>query len=92
MKRREFIAGLGGVVAWPLTAGAQQSAVPVIGWLDGQPEGTRRERVEGLRRGLAEVGFLMGRDVTVEYYLADGHPERLSALGARSGLRLWWRS
>ena len=82
IRRREFIAGLGGAAAWPLAAGAQQQAVPVIGWLDGQPGGPRREWVEGFRRGLAEVGFSVGRDVTVEYYLADGHLERLSALAA----------
>jgi putative tryptophan/tyrosine transport system substrate-binding protein len=82
MKRREFIAGLGGVVAWPLAARAQQLTLPVIGWLHGQPGGPPHESVEGLRRGLAEVGLSVGRDVTVEYYLADGHPERLSALAA----------
>jgi putative tryptophan/tyrosine transport system substrate-binding protein len=81
VRRRELIVGLG-ATAWPLVARAQQSAVPVISWLDGQPGGPPPELVEGFRRGLAEVGFLMGRDVTVEYYLADGHPERLSALAA----------
>jgi putative tryptophan/tyrosine transport system substrate-binding protein len=61
MKRREFIAGLGGAAAWALTARGQQSAVPVIGWLDGQPGGPRPEFVEGFRRGLAEIGFSEGQ-------------------------------
>jgi putative tryptophan/tyrosine transport system substrate-binding protein len=82
MKRREFIAGLGGAAAWPLAVRAQQQTKLVIGWLDVQPGGPPREFVEGFRRGLAEVGISVGRDVTVEYYLADGHPERLSALAA----------
>jgi putative tryptophan/tyrosine transport system substrate-binding protein len=82
MRRREFIAGLGGAAAWALAARAQQSALPVIGRLDGRPGGPLPEYVEGFRRGLAEVGLSVGRDVTVEYYLADGHPERLSTLAA----------
>jgi putative tryptophan/tyrosine transport system substrate-binding protein len=82
MRRREFIAGLGSA-AWPVVARAQQPPVPVIGWLDAQPGGPTPEFVEGFRRGLAEVGLSVGRDdVTVEYYLADGHPERLSALAS----------
>jgi putative tryptophan/tyrosine transport system substrate-binding protein len=81
MRRREFIAGLG-AVAWPMAARGQETAVPVIGWLDVGSEGPPRELVEAFRRGLAEIGFSVGRDVTIEYYLADGHPERLSALAS----------
>jgi putative tryptophan/tyrosine transport system substrate-binding protein len=75
---------VGGIraVAWPLVARAQQQTKPVIGVLDSQVGGPPREWAEGFRRGLAEVGFSVGRDVTVEYYLADGHPEQLSALAA----------
>jgi putative tryptophan/tyrosine transport system substrate-binding protein len=82
MKRREFIAGLGGAVACPVMVRAQQQTKPVIGWLEVQAGGPRPEFVEAFRRGLAEVGFSEGRDVTVEYHLADGHFERLSALAA----------
>jgi putative tryptophan/tyrosine transport system substrate-binding protein len=82
MKRRQFIAGLGGAGAWPLAAWAQQPTIPVVGWLDVRPGGPQPEFVKGFRRGLAEVGFSEGRNVTVEYYSADGHPERLSALAA----------
>jgi putative tryptophan/tyrosine transport system substrate-binding protein len=69
-------------VAWPLLVRAQQQTKPIIGWLGGRPGGPLREWVEGFRRGLAEVGFSEGRDVTVEYLTTDGHPERLSALAA----------
>jgi putative tryptophan/tyrosine transport system substrate-binding protein len=82
MKRREFIAGLSGAAAWPLAARAQQQTKPTIGWLDVRPGGQPREYVEAFRRGLAEVGFSEGRDVTVEYRTADGHFERLPALAA----------
>jgi putative tryptophan/tyrosine transport system substrate-binding protein len=82
MRRREFIAGLGGAVAGPLMARAQQWTKPIIGWLELRPGGPLREDVEGFRRGLAEIGFLQGRDLTVEYYIADGHLERLSVLAA----------
>jgi putative tryptophan/tyrosine transport system substrate-binding protein len=82
MKRREFIAGLGGAAAWPLAARAQQQTKPTIGWLDLPSEGTQRELVEAFRRGLAEVGFLEGRDMTIAYRNAGGHPEQLPALAA----------
>jgi putative tryptophan/tyrosine transport system substrate-binding protein len=61
---------------------AQQQTNPIIGWLDVRPGRPPREWVEGFRRGLAEVGFSEGRDVTVEYHTADTHNERLPALAA----------
>src|SRR5215472_5469359 len=79
--RREFISGLG-AAGWPLLVRAQQRTKPTIGWLDVQLRRPQPEFVEGFRRGLAEVGFSEGRDVTVEYYTADGYPERLPALAA----------
>jgi putative tryptophan/tyrosine transport system substrate-binding protein len=82
MKRREFIAGLGSAAAWPLLVRAQQQTKLTIAWLDVRPGGPPREYVEGFRRGLAEIGFSEGRDVTVEYHSADGHFERLPALAA----------
>ena len=93
LRRREFIARLGGAAAWPLTvawplaAGAQQPTRPTIGWLD-RPSGLPRDVFEGFRRGLAEIGFLEGRDVTVEYHTAEGQLEQLPSLVAdrrRSG-------
>ena len=82
MRRREFIAGLVGAAAWPLLVRAQQQTKPVIGSLQILPGPPWPEGVEGIRRGLAEVGFSLGRDVTVEYLTADGHVERLPALAA----------
>ena len=86
LRRREFIAGLGGaaVAAWPLAVNAQQTK-PTIGWLtDALPP---RDLIDAFRRGLAEIGFLEGRDVTVEYHTTDGHSERLSPLLADLVLR-----
>jgi putative ABC transport system substrate-binding protein len=85
MNRRDFIAGLGGAASWPLTAQAQQQK-PIIGWLTTQP-GIRQAIDRGdtdnsFRRGLAEIGFLEGRDVTIEYHTADGHLEQLPSLAA----------
>ncbi len=81
MRRREFIAGLGGAAAWPLVARAQQPKTPVIYWLEALPVQRPSEVVQGFRRGLAEIGFSEGRDVTVEYRVADyGHAELLPAV------------
>ena len=56
MKRREFVAGLGGAVAWPLVARAQQPAKPVIGFLGSAPRATFATRIEGFRLGLRDLG------------------------------------
>ena len=53
MRRRQFIAGLGSVAVWPVTARAQQPNLPVIGWLDGQSPESARERLPAFRKGLA---------------------------------------
>jgi putative tryptophan/tyrosine transport system substrate-binding protein len=65
-----------------VVARAQQQTKPTIGWLDTQPRGPTREFVDEFRRGLAEIGILDGRDVTIEYYNADGVNERLPVLAA----------
>ena len=78
IRRREFITVLGGVAAWPLAARAQQQTKPIIGWLHTRPRVPEREVIDGFRRGLAEIGFLEGRDVTVEYHTAEGHLEQSS--------------
>jgi putative tryptophan/tyrosine transport system substrate-binding protein len=83
MRRRTFIAGLGGAVAWPLVARGQQPALPVIGFL--LPTGAlekQRENLAAFNRGLAETGYVEGRNVAIVYSLAEGHSERLPALAA----------
>ena len=82
IKRRQFIAGLGSAAAWPVVARAQQPAMPVVGWLDGQSPEAARERLPAFRKGLAETGYVEGRNVIVEYRWAENDNDRLSALAA----------
>src|SRR5712691_7902706 len=85
MRRRDFITLLGGASAapatWSLPLSAQQPAPPVIGFLHTRsPDATHL--VGGLRRGLADTGYVEGQNVTIEYRWADGQYERLPALAA----------
>ena len=72
MQRREFIILLGGTaVAWPLTARAQQPAMPVVGFIRSTSTATSMPLVAAFREGLAEAGFVEGKDVAIELRFAD---------------------
>src|SRR4051812_41471540 len=81
MRRREFITLLGGAVAWPVAARAQQT-LPVIGILHSQSPDGFESRLRAFRQGLKEVGFVEGENVTIEYAWGENRPDRLPALAA----------
>jgi putative ABC transport system substrate-binding protein len=80
MRRRAFVAALGGAAAWPLAARAQST--PVVGWLSGISAGDRPDLAEAFRQGLAATGYAEGRDVTIEYRYADNRMDQLRPLAA----------
>ena len=80
MRRREFITLLGGATAWPLTARAQPSRMPVIGFLHLTSIETNRENLAVFRRGLEETGYVEGQSVVIDYRWAQGRNDRLSPL------------
>lgn len=82
MTRQAAVALVAGAAAWPLLARAQQEPMPVVGFLGGGSAETDANRVIAFRRGMAEAGFVEGRNVAIEYRWAEGQFDRLPDLAA----------
>jgi hypothetical protein len=80
VKRREFIAALGGASAWPLAAHAQKPAMPVIGFLQSSAPDMNSDYLRAFRQGLKEAGFVEGESVVIAYRWAEDEADRLPAL------------
>jgi ABC-type uncharacterized transport system substrate-binding protein len=81
MRRRGFIALLGGAATWPLTGHAQQS-VSVVGFLSSRSPGESGELVGSFRKGLRQIGLVEGQNVIITFRWAEGHYDRLPALAS----------
>ncbi|MGB8615878.1 MAG: ABC transporter substrate binding protein, partial [Pseudolabrys sp.] len=83
MRRRAFIEGIAALgVAWPLGTRAQQSSMPVVGYLGPGSAQSDAFRVRGFRQGLKEAGYVEGQNLKIEYRWAEDHYDRLPAMAA----------
>src|SRR5262249_29734046 len=87
MRRREFIALIGGAVAWSPAASAQQSAMALVGLLSGTQLDDRF--MAAVRQGLKDAGYTEGRNVAIKHRSADGRFDRLPTLAAELGPTPW---
>jgi putative ABC transport system substrate-binding protein len=82
LKRREFIAGLGGVLVWPLTASAQLPKPPIIGYFGATTAAAEKLRTDAFMRRLGELGWIDGGTVAIEYRRAESRTERFPEIAA----------
>jgi putative tryptophan/tyrosine transport system substrate-binding protein len=80
IRRRQFVAALGGAASWPLAARAQQPAMPMIGYPHSGSLAPYAHLVAAFHQGLKEMGYIEGRYVAIEYRWGEGHYDRLPAL------------
>jgi len=80
MRRREIIVLLGATAAWPLTARAQQPALPLVAFINSGTAEAQTTRLAAFRKGMSEAGYVESQNVTVEYHWMNGHYEGLPAL------------